>query len=176
MENKAIYCWSSKSEAEWARVTIACDESPSGICISFCFYSLPNRILTQWIIIKLTTVCTQKACWYQTVFTELINYNGLNSLNLIADFWNHELSFMRDGIIEAGSFKFEFLKTWSTSGYLKQWKVSSVAEKIIRITGILIMTSKHTFPQERQPYRLRKDRIGKSKSLIVHNPCHADFL
>ena len=32
----------------------------------------------------------------------------------------------------------------------KQWKVSSGAEKIIRITGILIMTTKHTFPQERQ--------------------------
>ena len=32
----------------------------------------------------------------------------------------------------------------------KQWKVSSWAEKIIRITGILILTTKHTFQQERQ--------------------------
>ena len=32
----------------------------------------------------------------------------------------------------------------------KQWKVSSRAEKIIRLTGILIMTIKDTFPQERQ--------------------------
>ena len=32
----------------------------------------------------------------------------------------------------------------------KQWIVLSGAAKIIRITGILIMTTKHTYPQERQ--------------------------
>ena len=32
----------------------------------------------------------------------------------------------------------------------KQWKISSGAEKLIRITGILMMTTKHIFPQDLQ--------------------------
>ena len=32
----------------------------------------------------------------------------------------------------------------------KRWKVYSGAEKIFRITGILKMITKHTYPQERQ--------------------------
>ena len=49
--------------------------------------------------------------------------------------------------IDAGSFKFEF----STSCYMQTMKsIQRGGRKIICITGILIMTTKHTFPQERQ--------------------------
>ena len=48
----------------------------------------------------------------------------------------------------------------------KQLKVSSRAEKIIRATGILIITTKHTFPQERQLWvtKRRNNVVTFSKS------------
>ena len=68
----------------------------------------------------------------------------------IADFRNQELSFVRDGISMQGLSNLNLKDLDRHQVICKQWKVSSGAEKIIGLTGILILTTKHNFPQERQ--------------------------
>ena len=95
--------------------------------------------------------------------------NTLSKTSLVytatADFRNQEMLFVRDCISTQGLWNLNFENLDQRQVICKQCKISCRAEKVICITGILIMTTKHTFPRKNDNSRLRKDGIFDSQIL-----------